>query len=150
MSLSPDTFDTSPFARSCDDWRSKDELPVSTQISSNITSALPPELPQCVPQFRVIPLLRAGEQGLREKRDKREMGNRSGTLKSLACAATKSRFFSARIRLVHPEDGLTGVLLIETDKPTTRVEPTAEEVQEVREGMERRRAARLLWNGGPS
>jgi hypothetical protein len=53
-----------------------------------------------------------------------------------------------RILLVHPEKGLTGVLLIESDKPTTSVPATPEEVERVRADLERRRAARLLWKGG--
>jgi hypothetical protein len=53
-----------------------------------------------------------------------------------------------RILLVNPEDGLTGVLVLEADKPTTKVPPTPEEVERVRADLERRRAARLLWKGG--
>ena len=53
-----------------------------------------------------------------------------------------------RILLVHPEKGLTGVLLIESDKPTTSVPATPEEVERVRADLERRRAARLLRTGG--
>jgi hypothetical protein len=37
-----------------------------------------------------------------------------------------------RILLVHPEDGLTGVLLIETDKPTMHVPAIPEQVDRVR------------------
>lgn len=53
-----------------------------------------------------------------------------------------------RILLVNPEEGLTGVLVLEADKPTTKVPPTPEEVERVRVDLERRRAARLLWKGG--
>jgi hypothetical protein len=49
---------------------------------------------------------------------------------------------------VHPEKGLTGVLLIKSDKPTTSVPATPEEVESVRADLERRRAAGLLWKGG--
>ena len=42
-----------------------------------------------------------------------------------------------RILLVHPEEGLTGVLLIESDKPTIRVPPTSEEVERVRADLAR-------------
>jgi hypothetical protein len=48
-----------------------------------------------------------------------------------------------RILLVNPERGLTEVLVIEGDKPSTRVAGTPEEVERVRAGMERRRAMRL-------
>jgi hypothetical protein len=53
-----------------------------------------------------------------------------------------------RVHLVHPEKGLTGILVIESDKPTIEVPPTSEEVERVRADLERRRAARLLWKGG--
>jgi len=46
---------------------------------------------------------------------------------------------------VNPEDGVTGVLLLEEDKPTTRVPATPEEIESVRAGMERRRSAPLHW-----
>lgn len=63
-------------------------------------------------------------------------------------AATTPRPIVFRILLVHPEDGLTGVLVLEDDKPTTKVTPTPEEVKRVRADLERRRAGRLLWKGG--
>ena len=53
-----------------------------------------------------------------------------------------------RVLLVHPELGLTGVLVIEGDKPTMKVAGTPEEVEKVRADLERRRAARLAWSGG--
>jgi len=53
-----------------------------------------------------------------------------------------------RILLVHLENGLTGVLLIDSDQSTTSVPATPEEVERVRADLERRRAARLLWKGG--
>ena len=53
-----------------------------------------------------------------------------------------------RILLVHPEEGVTGVLLVEGDKPTTMVPPTTQEVERVRADLERRRAGRLLWKRG--
>ena len=34
---------------------------------------------------------------------------------------------SFRIQLIHPENGLTGILLIESDKPTTHILPTEDE-----------------------
>jgi len=37
-----------------------------------------------------------------------------------------------RIHLVDPEKGLTGILVLESDKPTIRVDPTPEEVEKVR------------------
>lgn len=55
---------------------------------------------------------------------------------------------SIRVLFVDPEEGLTEVLLIETDKPTVSVPPTPEEVEKVRVDLERRRTTRLSWNGG--
>jgi hypothetical protein len=69
-------------------------------------------------------------------------------LEARAAAANPDRSFSVRIRLVHPEKGCTGVLLLESGKPTTQVPPTPEDVEEVRADLERHRAARLLWKGG--
>ena len=40
-----------------------------------------------------------------------------------------------RILLVNPEEGLTGVLVLEADKPTTKVPPTPEEIERVRAGL---------------
>ena len=51
--------------------------------------------------------------------------------------------FHARVCLVHPQKGVTGVLVIEDDKPVLHVLPTPEEVEKVRSDLERRRAARL-------
>jgi hypothetical protein len=78
----------------------------------------------------------------------RSMTRRLGLLETRVAVASRSTFFSARILLVHPENGLTGVLLLETDKPTTRVPATPVEVEKVRADLERRRAARLCWGGG--
>ena len=55
---------------------------------------------------------------------------------------------SIRVLLVHPEEGVTEVLLIETNRPIQEVPPTPEEVEEVRADLERTRAARLAWSGG--
>ena len=63
-------------------------------------------------------------------------------------AANAPRPISIRIHLVHPEKGLTGVLLIESDKPITSVPATPEEVERVRADLERRRVARLPRKGG--
>ena len=63
-------------------------------------------------------------------------------------AAIAPKSFSCRILLVHPEKGLTGVLLIESDKPTASVPATPEEVERVRADLERRQATRLLRKGG--
>jgi hypothetical protein len=52
-----------------------------------------------------------------------------------------------RILLVHPEEGLTGVLVLDSDG-TTKEPGTPEEKERVRADLERRRAARLPWKGG--
>jgi hypothetical protein len=44
-----------------------------------------------------------------------------------------------RIRLVHAEKGLTGVLLIESGNPPMDVPPTPEEVESVRASLSRNR-----------
>jgi hypothetical protein len=63
-------------------------------------------------------------------------------------AATTRGPIVFRILLVHPEEGVTEVLVIEGDKPTRKVPPTPEEVESVRADLEARRAARLPWKGG--
>ena len=62
--------------------------------------------------------------------------------------ATTPGTIDIRVLLVHPEKGLTGVLVFETGKPTTKESGTPEEVERVRADLERRRAARLAWKGG--
>ena len=42
-------------------------------------------------------------------------------------AAIAPKSFSCRIHLVDPEKGLTGVLVVESDKPTMHVLPTPED-----------------------
>ena len=78
----------------------------------------------------------------------RNISRRLERLEESAAIASRDRSISIRILLVDPEKGCTGVLLIESDKPTTSVPATAEEVERVRADLERRRAARLLWKGG--
>jgi hypothetical protein len=63
-------------------------------------------------------------------------------------AANRREPIVFRVLLVHPEHGLTGVLVIEGDKPMMRVAGTAEEIEKVRADLERRRAARLHRKGG--
>jgi hypothetical protein len=53
-----------------------------------------------------------------------------------------------RILLVHPEEGVAELLVLEGDKPTRRVPPTPEEVESFRANLEARRAGRALWKGG--
>jgi hypothetical protein len=77
----------------------------------------------------------------------RSVTRRLERLEVRAALASKDRSISFRIHLV-PEKGLTDVLLIESDKPTTSVPATPEEVERVRADLERRRAARLPWKGG--
>ncbi len=58
------------------------------------------------------------------------------------------RTFSARILFIHPQEGVKKVLVMETGKPNIEVEPTPEEVEEVRADLERRQAASLQWSRG--
>lgn len=46
-----------------------------------------------------------------------------------------------RVLFVHPDEGLTGILVFETDKPTTEVLPTPEEAERIHVEIEQRRAA---------
>ena len=52
--------------------------------------------------------------------------------------ASKDRSISFRIHLVHPEKGLTGVLVLESDKPTVNVPPTPEDEEWFRTSSTRR------------
>ena len=47
-------------------------------------------------------------------------------------AAIAPKSFSCRIHLVDPEKGLTGVLVLESDKPTMHVLPTPEDEEWLR------------------
>jgi hypothetical protein len=63
-------------------------------------------------------------------------------LESLVVANTPGTI-EIRVLLVHPEHGLTGVIVFATGKPTTKVPPTPEEIERVRADLEQRRAARV-------
>ena len=78
----------------------------------------------------------------------RSVTRRFECLEERAAAVSKDWSFSVRILPVHPQDGCTGVILMETGKPDMRVHPTAEELEHVRADLEKRRAARLPWKGG--
>jgi hypothetical protein len=78
----------------------------------------------------------------------RTVSRRLGRLEERAAAASARKPICWRIHLVDPEKGLTGVFVLESDKPTIRVDPTPAEVESVLADLERRRAARLLWKGG--
>jgi hypothetical protein len=71
---------------------------------------------------------------------KQDVCRRLERLETRAAAATKDYSFSARILLVHPEKGCTGILLLESGKPTTNVPPTPEDEEWVRAELERHRA----------
>jgi hypothetical protein len=77
----------------------------------------------------------------------RNVFRRLERLEARAMATTRGPIVF-RILLVDPEEGLTGVLVLEDDKPTTKVPPTPEEVERVRADLECRRAARLPGKGG--
>ena len=49
---------------------------------------------------------------------------------------------SVRIHLIHSEDGLTGILVLESDGSTTHIVPTEEEREEYRTRREAAIAAR--------
>ena len=58
-----------------------------------------------------------------------------------AAIASKVWSHSTRILLVHPQKGCTGVLVLETGKPTMHLDPTPEDVEWVRADLEQRRIA---------
>ena len=62
--------------------------------------------------------------------------------------ATTPRPIEVRILLVSPEEGLTGVLVHNSDGSITKETGTPEEKERVRADLERRRADRLQWKGG--
>lgn len=72
----------------------------------------------------------------------RNVTRRLERLEANATVALKKWSHSVRILLVHPQDGCTGVIVMETGKPTIRVDPTPEEVEQVRADLEKRRAGR--------
>lgn len=77
----------------------------------------------------------------------RGLGRRLGRLGTSLITTNCRTPLVFRDLLVHPEQGLTGVLVLDGDKPM-RVDETPEESETVRADLERRRAARLLWKGG--
>jgi hypothetical protein len=68
-------------------------------------------------------------------------GRRLERLEERAGAASTTKSFSCRIHLADPEKGLTGILVLESDKPTIHFDPTPEEVERVRASLEQSRAA---------
>jgi hypothetical protein len=70
----------------------------------------------------------------------RNVCRRLERLEARAAAAARDYSFSCRILLVDPEEGCTGVLLLESGKPTTNVAPTLEDKERVRADLERHRA----------
>ncbi len=70
----------------------------------------------------------------------RNVCRRLERLEARAAAAARDYSFSYRILLVDPEEGCTGVLLLESGKPTTNVAPTPEDKERVRADLERHRA----------
>jgi len=79
----------------------------------------------------------------------RNVVRRLERLETQAAAATPGTI-QIRILLVHPEEGLTGVLVFETDKPTTKEPGTPEEKERVRAELEQRRGTRLPRKGDPT
>jgi len=62
----------------------------------------------------------------------RTVSRRLSRLEERAAIAEKDRSISIRIRLVDPEEGCTGVLLLEPGKPITQVPPTPVDIEEIR------------------
>jgi hypothetical protein len=61
-------------------------------------------------------------------------------LEERAAIATKPWIHSVRILLVDPVEGCTGVIVMETGKPNIHVDPTPEEVAEIRADLEKHKA----------
>jgi hypothetical protein len=72
----------------------------------------------------------------------RNVTRRLARLEERAAMASKKWSHSARILLVDPVKGCTGVIVIETGKPTGHADPTPEEVECVHADPEKRRAGR--------
>ena len=74
----------------------------------------------------------------------RSVSRRLTRLETRAAAAIARESFCCRVHLVHPEKGLTGILVLESNKPTIHVDPTPEEVERVRVSLQQRREAARL------
>ena len=57
-----------------------------------------------------------------------------------AAIASKVWSHSVRILLVDPGKGCTGVIVMDTAKPAMQVDPTSEELEQVRAELDQRRA----------
>jgi hypothetical protein len=57
----------------------------------------------------------------------RTVARRLKRLEERAAVASARESFCCRIHLVDPEKGLTGILVLESNKPTIHVDPTAED-----------------------
>ena len=77
----------------------------------------------------------------------RTVSRRLSRLEERAAMAKTDRSISIRIRLVHPEEGCTGVLLFEPGQPTIAAPPTREDIEEIRADLERRRAQTAHYRG---
>jgi hypothetical protein len=74
----------------------------------------------------------------------RSVSRRLTRLETRAAVASARKPICWRIHLVDPEKGLTGILVLESDKPTIRVDPTPEEIERVRASLQQRREAARL------
>ena len=77
----------------------------------------------------------------------RNVFRRLERLEARAAVASKKWSHSVRILLVHPEAGCTGVIVMETGKPTIEVPPTQEDVERVRADLEHRRGGSSAREG---
>jgi hypothetical protein len=78
----------------------------------------------------------------------RTVSRRLDRLEERAAVASRKWSHSVRLLLVDPQNGCTGVLVMETGKPNREEPPTPEEVERVRADLERHRAGRLPSKGG--
>jgi hypothetical protein len=75
----------------------------------------------------------------------RNLHNRLSRLEVRALMIGPVGSFSARIQFVDPVDGLTSVLLIESDKPAIEVPSTEEERESIRAYLKSRECARANY-----
>jgi hypothetical protein len=69
----------------------------------------------------------------------RNLPRRLKRLETQAAVLREDNSFLVRIHFVDPEKGLTGIMLLESGKPTIEVAPTPAEVESVRASLNLRR-----------
>ena len=81
----------------------------------------------------------APEAAAKDRQLTRNLPRRLERLETRAAVLSKDKSISVRIHFIHPEKGLTEIMILESGKPNTIVKPTPEEEAAVRESLMRRR-----------